>query len=219
MKLPVYETFNSWQGEGCHMGRSAFFIRLFGCPVHCPWCDSAGTWHPDHIPSKIDRIETKELVERAAAANPEFVVITGGEPAIHHLGPLTHALSEKGLAVHLETSGGFEIRGQFDWITVSPKQEKLPLSDNIAKADELKLIVDRVDVISYWSEELPLEHFAKPIWLNPEWSQRNNSEILAVITEAVKERKAPFRAGWQVHKNYRADEMDPSSMPEASLAK
>ena len=33
---PVYERFHSWQGEGLHLGKSAFFIRLHGCPVHCP---------------------------------------------------------------------------------------------------------------------------------------------------------------------------------------
>ncbi|WOO42562.1 7-carboxy-7-deazaguanine synthase QueE [Rubellicoccus peritrichatus] len=219
MKLPVYETFYSWQGEGCHQGRPAFFIRLFGCPVHCPWCDSAGTWHPNHIPSKIDRVEVEALAERAAAANPEFVVITGGEPAIHDLGPLTQALAQKNLTAHLETSGGFEIRGTFAWITVSPKREKPPLKENVSQADELKVIVDTEDAISYWSDELKLAHANKPIWLNPEWSQRNNPKILQAITEAVKERKAQFRAGWQVHKNYRADEMDPSAMPEASLAK
>ena len=35
-KLPIYEQFFTWQGEGIHQGRSAYFIRTFGCPVHCP---------------------------------------------------------------------------------------------------------------------------------------------------------------------------------------
>src|SRR5690606_10755697 len=53
VRYPVHEQFHTWQGEGVHMGRSAYFIRTFGCPVKCPWCDSAGTWHPDHIPAKV----------------------------------------------------------------------------------------------------------------------------------------------------------------------
>ena len=50
---PVNETFLSWQGEGVHLGRKAFFIRLQGCPVKCAWCDSASTWHPQHIPKDL----------------------------------------------------------------------------------------------------------------------------------------------------------------------
>ena len=38
--MPVVETFHSLQGEGLHAGRSAFFIRLAGCRVGCPWCDT-----------------------------------------------------------------------------------------------------------------------------------------------------------------------------------
>ena len=85
--LPVYERFHAWQGEGAHMGKSAFFIRLHGCPVHCPWCDSAGTWHPDHVPDSIDRIEPIDLAEEALQSGCEIVVITGGEPGPFFLAP------------------------------------------------------------------------------------------------------------------------------------
>jgi len=103
--LPVYERFHSWQGEGVHLGKSAFFIRLHGCPVHCPWCDSAGTWHPDHLPEKVDRIEPDELADEAFSSGCEIVVITGGEPAIHNLHDLAYQLRNRSLPVHLETCG------------------------------------------------------------------------------------------------------------------
>jgi 7-carboxy-7-deazaguanine synthase len=38
--LPVVETFHSVQGEGVWAGINAFFIRLAGCDVGCPWCDT-----------------------------------------------------------------------------------------------------------------------------------------------------------------------------------
>ena len=44
LSLPVVETFHSLQGEGLHAGRSAFFIRLAGCDVGCPWCDTKHSW-------------------------------------------------------------------------------------------------------------------------------------------------------------------------------
>ena len=217
MRYPVHETFHSWQGEGVHLGRSTFFIRLFGCPVKCPWCDSAGTWHPDYVPETVDKREADELAEMAATAKPEFVVITGGEPAIHDLGPLTRALKEKGIASHLETSGGFEIRGDLDWITLSPKWQRLPLEKNLSRADELKLIIEDGDSIEKWIQELGDAIGSKPVWLHPEWSKRENADVLESITEWVKRNGAPFRAGLQAHKFFKADFLDPNSAKPSPL--
>lgn len=146
-RLPVHEQFHSWQGEGVHLGRSAYFIRLFGCPVHCPWCDSAGTWHPEYVPKNVEKASVSELVDKAKASGADFVVVTGGEPAIHDLRELTQLLRDTGLPVHLETSGAFEIRGKFDWITLSPKWQKLPLAENLSRASEFKIIVENENSI------------------------------------------------------------------------
>jgi 7-carboxy-7-deazaguanine synthase len=210
MRYPIHEVFHSWQGEGSHAGRSAFFIRTFGCPVHCPWCDSAGTWHPDKIPEKIDRWETAALVEAAVVAAPDFVVITGGEPAIHDLRPLTEALHGAGLPVHLETSGAFRLRGTFDWVTLSPKRWRLPLPEALAAANEFKLILESPAAFDeYWPVVAPFAKKETPVWLHPEWSCANDRALLAYITDLVKERGAPLRAGWQLHKLYAADAQDP----------
>ena len=225
MKLPVYETFFSWQGEGCHMGKSAYFIRLYGCPVHCPWCDSAGTWDTDHArstaldagtrnpESRFQRICPRELAERAAQHRPQIVVITGGEPAIHDLRELTDCLREQGLQIHLETSGAFELLGTFDWVTVSPKEWKKPLLDCIVRANELKIIVDSMHAIEYWEKEMGSVWSSDSIWLHPEWSLRKDRAILQLINRKVKEAKHPYRAGYQLHKIYRVDEEDPHSRP------
>lgn len=217
-RLPVHECFHSWQGEGTHLGRAAYFIRLFGCPVHCPWCDSAGTWHPDYIPKKVDRRTAEELADAAKASEASFAVVTGGEPAIHDLTQLTSALKERGVGRHLETSGGFEIRGDFDWVTLSPKWQKLPLRENLKKASEFKLIVEDEASIEKWISEIGSEFTANnPVWLHPEWSQHNNAAVLESITRCVKERGDPFRAGYQMHKLYRADLLDPNSRKSAPL--
>ncbi|WP_309396943.1 7-carboxy-7-deazaguanine synthase QueE [Cerasicoccus maritimus] len=202
---PTVEYFGTFQGEGCHSGRSAFFIRTYGCPVHCPWCDSANTWHPDHRPKNVPKMSAAELIELAIANKPDFVVITGGEPAVHDLAPLTTGLREAGLRVHIETSGTFPLKGDFDWVTVSPKLYKDPLPELIQRADELKLIVENADSITYWEEKLGDELARKDrhVWLHPEWGQRENPDILALIADTVHERGAPFRAGWQLHKLYR----------------
>ncbi|MGF1452212.1 MAG: 7-carboxy-7-deazaguanine synthase QueE [Opitutales bacterium] len=201
-RLPVHETFPSFQGEGRHTGRKAFFVRLFGCPVHCPWCDSAGTWHPDHIPARVERLSPADLAEEAKQTRPDFVVITGGEPTIHDLRPLTEALHGAGLEVHLETSGAFRIRGRFDWVTVSPKRWKAPLPESLQQADEFKLIIDESAEVDRWRGIIPEEPGGPDIWLHPEWAHRKDQQILQLIARTVAERGAPYRAGWQIHKLY-----------------
>lgn len=43
-RYPVMEIFKSIQGEGVHQGRAATFIRLAGCNLQCPWCDTKDSW-------------------------------------------------------------------------------------------------------------------------------------------------------------------------------
>lgn len=219
-KLPIHERFYTFQGEGLHAGRAAYFIRTFGCPVHCPWCDSAGTWHPDYIPKRVDRFTPEELATEAAETAAEFTVVTGGEPTIHNLTALTEALHAVGQRVHLETSGAFPIQGTFDWITLSPKRWKLPLPENLCHANEFKLIIDQPGAIEEYVAVLNeggVDGIDRTVWLHPEWSQHTNTELLNRITEWVKANGAPYRAGWQLHKNYAADLLDERSTPEAPL--
>lgn len=224
MPLPIHEHFHTFQGEGTHAGRSAYFIRTFGCPVHCPWCDSAGTWHPDHVPDQVPRLEPEELADSAAASGAEFTVITGGEPAIHDLGALTAALRARGQPCHIETSGAFPLRGDFDWITLSPKRWRPPLAETIEAASEYKVVVDTPGAIAEYADMLRDQCGGGvkrlrdiPFWLQPEWSLRDEGPVLRAITEWVKEHGAPFRAGWQLHKCYAADRLAPGTAPAAPL--
>jgi organic radical activating enzyme len=138
--LSVVETFHSLQGEGAHAGRSAFFIRLAGCSVGCPWCDTKHSWPAQSHPQR-PLAELVAEVRLAAAAGAGFVVITGGEPLEHDLGPLCAALAAAGLPLHLETSGVNALSGRFDWITLSPKAHRPPTAELVARCDELKVVV------------------------------------------------------------------------------
>lgn len=223
--LPIHECFFTFQGEGVHMGRPAFFIRTFGCPVHCPWCDSAGTWHPDFIPKDIARKTIDDLRIMVQESKAKTIVITGGEPAIHDLGELTRVLQqEEGCNVHLETSGAFPLRNDFDWVTLSPKRWKLPLMANVVTADEFKIIVSEAEDIPYYWKVLkesglysPYNHKRRPIWLHPEWSKRDDPQVLGAICDMVKSQVADFRAGWQIHKLYKVDLKDPGSRTAVPL--
>ena len=216
-ELPIYERFHSWQGEGLHLGKSAFFIRLHGCPVHCPWCDSAGTWHPEHKPDNIDRMSPLDLADEAFSSGCEIVVITGGEPAIHNLHDLAYELRIRNLPIHIETCGAYPILGEMDWITISPKNLALPIEENLALADEFKIIVEDETSIQDWTNKIDFAQMGVPTWLHPEWSCSKDESVLSSITNWIKDRGAPFRAGFQMHKLFQADEKDKRSKPEAAL--
>jgi len=134
------ETFHSLQGEGVHAGRSAFFIRLAGCDVGCPWCDTKHSW-PEAAHPRRPLADLAAEATAAAAAGAAFVVITGGEPLQQPLDALCAALAAVGLPLHLETSGVGPFSGRFDWITLSPKPHRPPSADVLALCHELKVVV------------------------------------------------------------------------------
>jgi len=139
--LPVVETFHSLQGEGIHAGRSAFFIRLGGCTVGCSWCDTKHSWPAaPHPQRQLDALAGE--AQAAVAAGAAFVVITGGEPLHHDLGPLCTALQELAVPLHLETSGVDPLSGAFAWITLSPKRHRPPTVELLAACHELKVVVN-----------------------------------------------------------------------------
>ena len=147
VELPVVETFHSLQGEGMHAGRSAFFIRLAGCTVGCSWCDTKHSW-PQAAHPHLDLVELAGQALEAAAAGAAFVVVSGGEPLHHDLGPLCAQLRQRALErgrpplpLHLETSGVDPLSGRFDWITLSPKRHAPPRPELLAACHELKVVV------------------------------------------------------------------------------
>lgn len=228
---PVHEMFHSFQGEGANMGISAFFVRMFGCPVQCPWCDSAGTWHRDYVPSAIARRTAVEILQAYEESGAPMMVVTGGEPLIHNLEPLLVKFSERfhgGGYLAIETSGAFPLQlsapikefSTFAWFTVSPKRWKIPTRENLLLANEFKFIIERPDDIRYYTElvsEISGRLPSVPVWLHPEWSKRNDPEVLAAIVLAVKANGDMFRAGYQLHKIYQADSRDNRSVPPVPL--
>ncbi|MCL1124246.1 7-carboxy-7-deazaguanine synthase QueE [Shewanella surugensis] len=138
MNYPVNEVFETIQGEGTHTGVPAIFVRLQGCPVGCAWCDTKQTWEvlDENKVSAEQVIQVDGTIGRWADHTPQslihafeqkgftakHVVITGGEPCLYDLIPLTLALHRLGFSSQIETSGTFEIQcADAAWVTVSPK--------------------------------------------------------------------------------------------------
>jgi len=195
-RLPVVETFHSLQGEGHHAGRSAFFIRLAGCNVGCPWCDTKHSWPADQHPSvALERLAQHAL--NAQNSGAAFVVITGGEPLHHDLGPLTQVLDDHvDLPIHLETSGVDPLSGRFDWITVSPKRHHPPLPGLLQACHELKVVVHGPEDICFAAAmEAQCREVTQRL-LQPGWESRTGEQL---AVQHVREH-AQWRLSLQSHK-------------------
>ncbi len=189
---PIVETFHSVQGEGLWTGTNAFFIRLAGCDVGCPWCDTKISWSPKpHASVTVDH-----LVQQAQSAQPFMVVITGGEPLMHDLTPLTQSLKQAGLRLHLETSGAHRLSGQFDWISLSPKRFKPPQPEIYAYADELKVVIAEADDLVWAAAQAAQVPATTVKLLQPEWTSDQSQQL---VVDYVKQHP-DWRISLQTHK-------------------
>lgn len=159
MHYPINEIFQTIQGEGVFTGLPAIFVRLQGCPVGCPWCDTRHTWVVDParevgVQAVLDcsnesdgwsKMSTEQILAsfQLLGYQARHVVITGGEPCLYDLQDLSAALIEAGYQVQIETSGTSEIQThEQTWVTVSPKinmKGGLPvLVSALERANEIK---------------------------------------------------------------------------------
>lgn len=166
---PVMEHFYTLQGEGAFSGQAAYFIRLGGCDVGCVWCDVKESWDASVHPL----VSVQELLHAALEQPARMAVITGGEPTLHNLFPLTKILKENGFHTHMETAATNPITGDFDWITISPKKFKAPLKENLKLASELKVVIYHPSDFKWAESFLPEVSSDCRLFLQPEWSRHD----------------------------------------------
>ncbi|MDR0712423.1 MAG: 7-carboxy-7-deazaguanine synthase QueE [Prevotellaceae bacterium] len=180
--LPLAEDFYTIQGEGFHVGKPAYFIRLGGCDVGCRWCDAKMTWNAKKFPP----VAVEEIVARAASFPAQAVVVTGGEPLSYNLNPLSNLLKAQGLQTFLETSGAHPLSGVWDWICLSPKPKQPPLPEIFAKANELKVVVEDERDLRWAEENAAKVAGSCLLFLQPEWTRHR--QAVATIVEYAKQR-------------------------------
>jgi 7-carboxy-7-deazaguanine synthase len=126
------------QGEGCLSGTPMALVRLQGCGVGCPFCDTKETWaaEPAHkVGSIAEALGTGPAwceahpdavaaeARRVAGPNVRWALLTGGEPAEQQLVALATALIRRGFLVALETSGtaGGFLEAPLHWSASAPR--------------------------------------------------------------------------------------------------
>lgn len=127
------------QGEGALLGEPMVFVRLAGCSIGCPGCDT------DY--SVRERLDARQIASRVAAVMPRgvrWIWLTGGEPTDHELAPLIEELRRLGpfIQIALATAGHRTVAARYqnygvDWLSVSPHNP----SEWVQKeGEELKLV-------------------------------------------------------------------------------
>lgn len=165
----INEIFRSVQGEGFWTGTAAVFVRMSGCNLSCPFCDT------DHRAFTL--MGAEDIASAAKSLLPEgregapLLVLTGGEPALQADEALVQALHGAGFRVHMETNGTLPVPDGIDWITMSPKTGKVALE----KANELKLVLTPDADPERWSDFPADWRFLQPC------SCRNTDEAVSYI--------------------------------------
>lgn len=150
--MKVNEIFYSLQGEGYRTGEPSVFVRLSGCNLSCPFCD---THHQTYTQMTEDEIVAATLEYPAG-----FVVITGGEPTMQLTRSLLDKLHATGKKIQIETNGSIDLSDDIlagiDWITCSPKT--LPVK--LRRINEIKLLFRNESAELCEEEKQRLQHYA-----------------------------------------------------------
>lgn len=192
-------------------------VRFQGCPVGCPFCDTKETWGMDYEGEEQTIFDALGTNEKFITLSPSelnkhivdhyesfrWVLVTGGEPALHRLGPLVEALHDGGRQVAIETSGTEigHVNAGFDWVCVSPKLympgKRKVLPPAIASADEIKFVVGRDRDIDMLDQLLTLttQKATVQICLQP---MSTDPKATALCIKTVQERG--WRLSLQTHK-------------------
>lgn len=111
--MKVNEIFYSIQGEGGRAGEPSVFIRLSECDLECSYCD---TEFESGTEMSLAGIEA-DISQYPC----QWIVWTGGEPALQLTAEIVSYFKEKGYKQAIETNGNHKLPDGIDWITVSPK--------------------------------------------------------------------------------------------------
>ena len=156
--------FWSLQGEAHLRGFQMAFVRLAGCSVGCPQCDTDYSLH--------ERLTVDAIVARVREVTPasrdQWVWITGGEPADRNLLPLLTGLKRAGFSTAIATSGKHRVIPPCDWLSVS-YHGGYPLLQKYG--NEIKLVdglngMDFDDFLSQYPDEHTdfLYRYVQPLW-------------------------------------------------------
>lgn len=123
LQAGISEIFSSIQGEGKYVGCRQLFIRLIGCNMDCPYCDTDKLAHNNLVPcileasegytgnlrlnNPLDLEEIIPYIKYRLKQPHHSISITGGEPLLYPqvILELARFLRPLSIPLFLETNG------------------------------------------------------------------------------------------------------------------
>lgn len=202
--LLVHSIFHTIQGEGPFSGTPALFLRLAGCNLQCPKCDTDYTSVQMNV--SISGIIDDLLNYRNHFPKTNLVVITGGEPFRQRIFYLTKLLLANGFWVQIESNGTLPLQGihcekniakrKGVYLVVSPKTAKIH-RQALAAACAFKYVVSSKELTNKIglpdkvlgmsldvNNKYPVPREDALVYIQPE-SSHDNSEYIDNLTKVV----------------------------------
>lgn len=167
--IDVHSMFKTIQGEGPFCGERALFIRLYGCNLRCPGCDTEYT-------ATRHNMTPAELVNSVSAKDwpvGSLIVLTGGEPFRQNVFPAIYALITAGWHVQVETNGvlappGIEQLDHFTKFSIVCSPKTSAISPMIAsRAIAFKYVLRAGEIADDGLPTIALGHAASPFVARP----------------------------------------------------
>ncbi len=131
MHAKITEIFRSFQGEGIYLGCPQVFIRFFGCSLNCSFCDTPQS--KEGKEATFREYTPRELIQHVLDMSQpcHSISLTGGEP-LEHVGFLKQICPElkKHKKIYLETNGVYfqQLKDIVDEVDIISMDIKLPSS-------------------------------------------------------------------------------------------
>ncbi len=194
----INEIFYSLQGEGFWAGTPMVFVRMSGCNLRCPFCDT------DHSEFRLMTADAIVMAVEKLCPDCTHVCITGGEPTMQLDRELIDALHMRYYTIHLETNGTRPVPASVDWVTLSPKED-VPHIGPAAKvvltqASEVKVVFDgniTEERLGRWAQFPAKWHFLQPCDTG---DTSRNVRLINATVQYIKSHPDLWRLSLQTHK-------------------
>ena len=195
--LDVHSIFSTIQGEGPFCGHPAVFVRLAGCNLQCPGCDTEyteGRKQMDYV-QVYNKMLQSSLLDNSIT---KLMVVTGGEPFRQpEVVPFINwMIIQHGWKVQVETNGSMQIPLELnnDCVVVcSPKSSKLHPSA-AQRANHFKYVLKAGNYLQ--EDGLPLQaldHRSSPYIARPPVNFRGNIYLQPMDEKDAEKNRANIR--------------------------
>lgn len=209
MTFKLDEIFYSIQGEGTDVGLPCVFIRFFGCPIKCVYCDQPQ--------KKFEVVSEEDIINEVNTYKSNYgvnhICITGGEPLIQKgVVELARHLTFEGFEVSIETSGCVTISDTDIYRSFKYVMDiKCPCSGVVEKNkyenllflkyfDEVKFVIkDRTDY-DFMKAVLMKYPTSAKILVSPMFDNNMKASIGSTLVNWILEDSLDVRVQIQLHK-------------------